>query len=87
MNISNRLKMSKGTTAADDYTFCLSNELKSLAENELRETCATRDFALKAIREWIETNPRIASARLGKIIIFFFNFNFYLENRRLLLSR
>lgn len=58
--------MSKGTTVADDYEFRLSDELKSLAETELRESCATRDFALKSLREWIESNPRIAAARLGK---------------------
>lgn len=57
--------MKKAITAPDQYAFRLSNELKTLAETELRETCATRDFALKALRDWIETNPRIASARMG----------------------
>lgn len=58
--------MSKGTTEADKYVFQLSDDLKKLAEVELRETAATRDFALKALRDWIESNPRIAAARLGK---------------------
>lgn len=58
--------MSKATTVADNYEFRLSKELKVLAETELRETCATRDFALKALRDWIESNPRIASARMGE---------------------
>lgn len=58
--------MKKATTNADSYEFRLGNELKLLAESELRETCATRDFALKALRDWIESNPRIAAARLGK---------------------
>lgn len=59
--------MKKSTTFIDNYEFTLSNELKILAETELRETCATRDFALKALRDWIETNPRIVSARMGKL--------------------
>lgn len=58
--------MKKATTYPDNYEFRLSNELKMLAETELRETCATRDFALKALRDWIESNPRIAAARMGK---------------------
>lgn len=58
--------MSKGITDADKYVFKLSDDLKEMAENELRETAATRDFALKALREWIESNPRIVAARLGK---------------------
>lgn len=58
--------MSKATTVADSYKFCLSDDLKELAKNELRETCATRDFALKALRDWIESNPRIAASRMGK---------------------
>lgn len=58
-------KMSKGTTKVDTYVFKLSDELKTIAESELRETSATRDFALNALREWIETNPRITAIRLG----------------------
>lgn len=58
--------MSKATTVADNYEFRLSKELKVLAETELRETCATRDFALKALRDWIESNPRILASRMGK---------------------
>lgn len=61
--------MKKATTVADNYEFCLGKELKLLAETELRETCATRDFALKAIRDWIESNPRIAAARMGMHLI------------------
>lgn len=57
--------MVKATTMPDNYTFRLSDELKSLAETELRETCATREFALKAIRDWIEGHPRIATSRMG----------------------
>lgn len=61
--------MKKAITMPNNYEFRLSNELKVLAETELRETCATRDFALKALRDWIETNPRIAAARMGKLRI------------------
>lgn len=57
----------KGVTVADAYIFGLKDELKVLAENELRETNATRSFALTALREWIESNPRIAAARLGNL--------------------
>lgn len=57
--------MSKGITPADDYQFTLSTELEEIAESELRETKSSRDHALKAMREWIATNPRINTARLG----------------------
>lgn len=58
--------MSKGITDADKYEFMLGNELKRVAEIELRETSSARDFALNAMREWIKTNPRIVAVRLGK---------------------
>lgn len=48
----------------------LSQELKDLAEQELRENKFIRDYALTAMREWIATNSRICSARQG--LIFFF---------------
>lgn len=58
--------MTKAIEKCDTYEFDLSDELKVLAETELRETCATRDFALQALRDWIEANPRIAASRMGK---------------------
>lgn len=58
--------MTKAITASENYEFCLSDELKVMTETELRETCATRDFALQALRDWIEANPRIAASRMGK---------------------
>lgn len=57
--------MAKGITPIDNYVFTLSDELKEMAENELRETSSNRDHALKAMREWIMTNPRISNIRLG----------------------
>lgn len=63
----------KAITNSDNYKFSLGKELKTLAETELRETCATRDFALKALRDWIESNPRIAAARMGKFIQYYEN--------------
>lgn len=60
------LKMSKGITEADKYEFKLSAELATIAEKELRETPAAREFALNALREWIKKNPRIVAVRLGK---------------------
>lgn len=62
--------MSKSTTEIDNYKFRLGEELKQVAETELRETCATRDFALKSLREWIDANPRIIAARMGILIHF-----------------
>lgn len=59
--------MTKAITKSDDYEFSLSDELKEMAENELRETVATRDFALQALRGWIEANPRIEASRMGKL--------------------
>lgn len=64
--------MSKGITPADDYKFTLSNELKEIAETELRETKSNRDHALKAMRDWIATNPRINTARLGNLFLRYF---------------
>ena len=58
--------MSKGITDADTYNFELSDELREMVKTELRETDATRSFAINAIREWIQTNPRIASVRVGE---------------------
>lgn len=57
--------MSKGITAADEYVFKVSAETKAIAETELRETASSREFALNALREWINTNPRIIAIRLG----------------------
>lgn len=58
--------MSKGITKADNCSFHLSNDLKEISENELRETNATRTFALNALREWLESNQRISAVRMGK---------------------
>lgn len=59
--------MSKGITKGDNYVFTLSDDSKQLAEKELRETNASRTFALNALREWIESNQRLAAVRLGKL--------------------
>jgi len=56
--------MSKGITDIDEYVCNLSDELQELAKEELRETPAHREFALKALREWIESHPRISATRL-----------------------
>lgn len=57
--------MSKGITEIDTYEFKLGEDLRAIAETELRETASARDFALNALREWIKMNPRIISVRLG----------------------
>lgn len=59
--------MSKSISEIDDYHFTLSDELRRIAEVELRETKSTRENALRAIREWILKNPRIQLTRMGKI--------------------
>uniref|UniRef100_A0A8W7Q2A4 CRAL/TRIO N-terminal domain-containing protein n=1 Tax=Anopheles coluzzii TaxID=1518534 RepID=A0A8W7Q2A4_ANOCL len=59
--------MKKGTkaiTKADAYRFTLSDELRLIAKEELRETQATRDHALQMLREWAEKNPRIVKIRM-----------------------
>lgn len=60
------MKYTKATTKADDYRFTLSDELRLIAHEELRETQATRDHALQMLREWAEKNPRISKIRMGK---------------------
>lgn len=64
--------MAKAITNSDEYEFTLSDELKEMTETELRETKASRDFALQAVREWIEANPRIEASRMGKLTTSFF---------------
>lgn len=62
--INYRVKMSKSVTPVDKYTCKLSKELQKLAENELRETKSTRNEALKVLRDWIQSNPRIELTRM-----------------------
>lgn len=42
----------------------MSDELKKLAKNELRETEAVRNNAIMALRDWTMSNPRIIKGRL-----------------------
>lgn len=58
--------MSKSITKIDDYQFIMSDELRRMAEVELRETTQSRENAIRAIREWIQKNPRIELTRMGK---------------------
>ena len=60
--------MTKSVTPIDSYDVLLSEELRKLAEKELRETKSTRDNAIRALREWIQKNERIISIRQGKSI-------------------
>lgn len=56
----------------DEYVCTLSDELRNLAKEELRETDEVRENALRAIREWATKNPRIVSLRLdAKFILRF----------------
>lgn len=65
----------KSITPVDDYKCILSDELKKIAEEELRETDAIRENALRAIREWALKNERIATLRLdSKFILRFLRF-------------
>lgn len=58
----------KGVTQADRYVAerRLSAAVRQLAAEELRETEAVRTQALRAMREWIEQNPRLMRVRLGE---------------------
>lgn len=56
--------MSKSLTPVDKYVFNLSKELHKLAEEELRESKSIRSQAIKSLREWIESNPRIELTRM-----------------------
>lgn len=65
----------KSITPVDDYVFTMSDELKKIAEVELRETEEMRKFALKAIRDWAMKNSRIMTLRLdAKFILRFLRF-------------
>lgn len=59
--------MSKGITPADDYKYDLPDELKKVAEKELRESYSTIQQSVKALREWAMQNPRIAKIRMGEL--------------------
>lgn len=53
----------------------MSNELRKIAEEELRETDEIRENALRAIREWAMKNERIVSLRLdSKFLLRFLRF-------------
>lgn len=54
----------KSVTPVDEYVFTMSNELKEMAEIELRETEEIRTNAIKAMRDWAISNPRIVKIRL-----------------------
>ncbi|GAB0090663.1 tRNA (guanine-N(7)-)-methyltransferase [Sergentomyia squamirostris] len=54
----------KGITQADSYVFPLDDELKDLAQRELRETNAVRKSAIDAIRIWLAQHPKILTTRL-----------------------
>jgi hypothetical protein len=59
----------------DDYVWTLSDELKEIAEKELRETAETRSHSIKAMRDWIMSNPRIEKCRMdSKFILRFLRF-------------
>ena len=48
----------------DEYVCTLSDELKKIAANELRETEKIRAHGIKALRDWVMENPRIIRCRL-----------------------
>ena len=49
----------------DEYTFPGSDELKKIAEDELRETDSLRATSLKQLRECIRKHPDIKKCRTG----------------------
>lgn len=54
----------KSVTPVDEYVFTMSAELKKVAEDELRETDEIRSNAIRALRDWAVSNPRIIKIRL-----------------------
>lgn len=63
------MKYTKAIGPADDYVFPYSDELRKVAEEELDETDAKRDHALKMLRDWAEKNPRIAKIRMDSVFL------------------
>jgi hypothetical protein len=59
----------KSITPVDEYKSTLSDELKRIAEKELRETEKLRTHAIRAIREWAMANNRIVKCRLDSTVI------------------
>lgn len=53
----------------DDYVFTLSDELATIAENELRETEEVRRYSIKVLRDWTMKNPRILKSRLDSTFL------------------
>lgn len=49
----------------DGSKFHLNDELRLLAQTELREDDATRQHALQQMREWIQKHPDIKCCRTG----------------------
>ncbi|CRK89975.1 CLUMA_CG003703, isoform A [Clunio marinus] len=69
---------SKSITPVDNYEYKLSDELKKIAEEELRETEEIRNHGLKTMRDWIMNNPRIEKCRMdSKFILRFLRFRKY----------
>jgi hypothetical protein len=62
--IAMKKRYTKAITEPDEYEFTLSEECRQMAEMELRETKAARDHALKLLRDWAESNPRIVKIRM-----------------------
>ncbi|CAH1366969.1 hypothetical protein MTP99_008214 [Tenebrio molitor] len=54
----------KWVTEPDEYVCTLSEELQTMAEEELREDKHSRQTALASMREWIKQNPRIKNCRM-----------------------
>lgn len=66
---------SKSITPVDEYVCGLSDELKKLALEELRESDDVRNHSIKAMRDWIMDNPRIEKCRMdSKFILRFLRF-------------
>lgn len=59
----------KSAWPVDEYVCTLSDELKKIAEKELRETDKIRAHAIKAIRDWALENPRIIKTRLDSTFL------------------
>lgn len=63
------ISLCKNPEKYDEYVCNLSDKYRKIAESELKETDEVRENAIKAMREWIATNPNIISCRTDAVFL------------------
>ncbi|XP_071448806.1 clavesin-1 [Hetaerina americana] len=58
-----------GKEAESTYEWKISEDLRSVAQTELREDDATREAALEQLRNWIHTHPLIKTCRTDSLFL------------------